>query len=113
MSDETHIIVALIGFIGIFVSAVFSYLCHKHAREINDSVNHKHEKAGPGALKLYDLVWHNFQTAQELIEWKRGYDDGPLSTGSKVFEFVQETGERLEKIENHIQEASDGLGSEG
>lgn len=102
MDDSTHIIISIIGFFGIVVSAMFSYLTHRHAREINDAVNHKHDKAGPGAAKLYDLMWENHQKADELIQWKRSYDGGPLDHGAKVVEFVETTTDRLKAIETDL-----------
>jgi len=119
MNDSTHIIVSMIGFLGIVVTAFLSYLTHRHTREINDAVNHRHER-GPDALKLYDLALDNHATTRvleqqnkalakqgnELIEWKRSYENGPLDTGSKVGEFVElvedhmtETKERLDRLE--------------
>lgn len=102
MNDSTHIIVSMIGFLGIVVTAMFGYLNHRHAREINDAVNHRHDKVGPGAPKLYDLMWENHQKADELIQWKRSYDGGPLDHGAKAVEFVVTTTERLESIEGDI-----------
>jgi len=103
VEEFTHILVALIGFIGVFVSAVFSYLCHRHAREINDAVNHRHIKTGdPNAPKLFDLVWENHQKADELIQWKRSYDGGPLDTGAKASQWVTDISQQIADIKEQI-----------
>jgi hypothetical protein len=103
MEDSTHIIVSMIGFFGVLVSALFGYLNHKHAKEINDAVNHRHDKAGPGAPKLYDLAWENHKKADELIQWKRGYDSGPLATGDRVVSFVSSTSDKLADHDHRIR----------
>ena len=102
MFDATHVIVSLIGLIGVITTSIFGYLTHKHAREINDAVNHRHEKRGEGAPKMYDLVWENHQKADELLDWKRSYEGGPLDHGAKVKDFVDGVHERLEKIEDKL-----------
>ncbi len=105
MNEEPNIIVALIGFIGIFVSAVFSYLCHRHTREINDAVNHRHAKTGdPNTPKLFDLVWENHQKADELIQWKRSYDGGPLDTGVKAHQWVNDISQQIEDLQEQIEQ---------
>ncbi len=101
-----EICVALFGLIGVMTGALFSYLGLRQSRQINDAVNHRHER-GPDALKLYDLALENHSTTRalekqsaELIEWKRSYEDvGLLDTGSKVGEFVTEVKTRLDQLE--------------
>ena len=103
MADSTHIIVSLIGLAGVSVTAVFSYLSSSRAKEINDAVNHRHEKRGADAPKLYDLAWENHRKVDELIEWKRTYQGGPLDDGNKVVDFVESTERRLSKLEGAIE----------
>ena len=101
-----EICVALFGLVGVMTGALFSYLGLRQSQQINDAVNHRHER-GPDALKLYDLALENHAStkelqvqADELIEWKRSYEDvGLLDTGSKVGEFVTEVKTRLEQLE--------------
>lgn len=79
--------------------------------EVNDAVNHRHEKRGPDAKKLYDLAVENHERARkvesqvaELVEWKRGYSEGPLDTGQKVLAFCEETSRRFSKIDEKLDE---------
>ena len=60
--DWTAIVVAVIGFFGIFSGSYFSYLCQRHSRQINDAVNRRH-KDHP---KLYDLILQNNDKTHEL-----------------------------------------------
>lgn len=71
--DATTIVVATIGFLGVFVGAWFGYLGQRHARQINDAVNHRHTRGGE-APKLYDLAWENHQKLDSLAEWKQQTD---------------------------------------
>ena len=57
--------------------------------QVNDSVNHRHEKRGDDAPKLYDLIWETHEKSDKLLEWRNGYKGGPLDSGPKVIEFVQ------------------------
>lgn len=103
-------VVAVLALIGVLITAGVSIvtvvLQHKSKRsieDINDAVNHRHEKRGEGAMKLYDLVWENHKKADELIDWKRGYEGGPLDNGQKVCDFVDTITERVEKLERGKQ----------
>lgn len=103
--------VAICTLAGVLVTSVASIACaaishrsHRSVKEINDAVNHRHEKKGPDAPKLYDLIWENHEKSNELIEWKRGYDDGPLGTGGQVDRFVEKTNRRLDRLEQQSDE---------
>ncbi len=110
--DFVEIVLGLFGLVGVMTGALFSYLGLRHSRQINDAVNHRHER-GPEALKLYDLALENRSSAnrlqhqaEELLVWKRSYEGGPLDTGAKADDFVEivgahmdETKERLDKLE--------------
>lgn len=102
---------ALISLIGA-ATAWIALRAKKAAEEANDAVNHRHKKvAAKGVevsevappLKLYDLAWENHQKVDELIQWKRGYDGGPLDSGTKVEEFVEKTNSRLQAVESNIK----------
>ena len=80
------------------VGAWFTRRAMKSIEDVNDAVNHRHVKKGEGALKLYDLVWENHCKATELIEWKRGYDGGPLDNGTKVETFVTNSSKALDDL---------------
>lgn len=112
-------ITSFLGLCGVIITSVFGYLIHKNQNQfkgdfnqskeeisqINDAVNHRHDKKGQDAPKLYDMMWENHLKADELIQWKRGYDGGPLDDGTKVQEFFDETNDRLGKIENKLTES--------
>jgi len=108
--------VATLGAIGSAVTAWLQYKAHKRLKpmdqaqrnieeltkvltEVNDAVNHKHEKRGPDAMKMYDLVWETHEKVDEVIQWKRSYDGGPLDMGHKVVNFVDRMEESCKKIE--------------
>ena len=109
MSDS--VIVACISALASIVGGWFAFSAARAAKktnitadEVNDAVNHRHQR-GEGALKLYDLVWENHQKTDELIGWKRGYEAvGLLDNGGKVSKFVDETRKRLDKVESNVTE---------
>ena len=98
MINAEHLIITFTVLLGVLTTAILSLLtayfqwkAKKDIADVNDAVNHRHVKAGDGALKLYDLVWENHQRSNELIEWKRGYDGGSFSEPAKVEQFVNQT----------------------
>ena len=93
----------LINVVASVVGGIFAYLAAHRSRQVNDAVNHRHEKRGEGAMKLYDLAWENHKATDELISWKRSYEGGPLDKGDKVREFCQQTEERLKQIETKME----------
>ena len=74
------------AYIGIAASAVYSFLSHRNAKQANDAVNHRHRTGTP---RLYDLMIRTDERVDELIEWKKSYEGGPLDSGKKVCEFVE------------------------
>jgi hypothetical protein len=96
-------IMGFIALVGVAVSAWVAVTSKRVLNEVNDAVNHRHEKRGDGAPKMYDLLWETHEKTDELIEWKRTYDGGPLSTGLKVVNFVSAVNDRLERLEDIIQ----------
>jgi hypothetical protein len=83
---EDQIIKALTLLV-VTMSAIFAKRASMQAAEANDAVNHRHADGSP---RLYDLAIRNDQRLDELLEWKRGYDGGPLDTGQKVTDFMAE-----------------------
>lgn len=80
--------------LGLLAAAFWSFMSHRQSRQVNDSVNHRHETGTP---RIYDLMISVNKTTErtearvdELIEWKRTYDGGPLADGLKVREFVDQ-----------------------
>ena len=96
------IVMGVVALIGMAVSAWVAVTSRRVLNEVNDAVNHRHEKRGGAAPKMYDLLWETHEKSNELIEWKRTYDEGPLSTGTKVVEFVGDVQDRLGNIEDKI-----------
>ncbi len=102
-------IIALIG----MYTAWHTRKVTKMSASIEDSVNHRHAKP-EGTPRLYDAIIELHQHSHrmdektdELLEWKRTYDDGPLDTGSKAFKFVEsvhELKEQVNKLEKHCKE---------
>lgn len=75
---HTHeVLVAAFGLAAVLITqtAMFlmSYLSHRKIGEINDAVNHRHDKDG-GGLKLYDLVVENHNKTKQIIEWNQKQD---------------------------------------
>lgn len=56
------IAIAAIGLIGTIVASVFAYMGAKHAREVNNSVNHR----GGNQRTLYQLAVDNNQSIARL-----------------------------------------------
>lgn len=66
----TEVLVSLFGAIGTIFASYYAYAAHKQGKhsgkainEINDAVNHRHEKGTP---RLYDMVWSNFNRVEKL-----------------------------------------------
>ena len=109
----SEVIIAALAFLGVFISqwVIFCVSIRKYRHtdkqvaEINDAVNHRHNKVNPDGTmpnKLFDLVWESHNDCKELIEWKRGYDNGPLDNGHKVVTFVAQV--------DKLQQCIDGIG---
>ena len=106
----SEVIIAALAFMGVLISqwVIFCVSMRNEKRnsrvveEINDAVNHRHLRAdssGNVPMKLYDLIWETHKKGDELIEWKRSYDHGPLDNGVKVHEFVQ----RVDKMHDTVE----------
>jgi len=79
-------VVAGFTLLGSILAAYWAQHAKREATAANDAVNHRHESGTP---RLYDLAVRNDERTKELIEWKRGYDGGPLDSGDKVEDFVR------------------------
>ncbi len=116
MNISSEHIVAIGTLCGVIFSAVmatmaayFQMRAKRDLAEVNDAVNHRTEKHGDKALKLYDLVWENHEKTDELIGWKRGYDESPLATGKQVIAYVRDTDTRVERLEKQFDQLYDVL----
>lgn len=97
MTPET--IVAAGTAIAAIAGAILAGNARKHAKDTNDAVNHRHLDEP----RLYDMVLESLAHVRELVQWKKGYEGGPLDTGRKVDNFVTETQKRLGEIENQLE----------
>ena len=78
-TDATVIIWGgVLTLIGVIVTAVFSYLSHKNAKEANAAVNHRK----PGQDRLFDMVADTRDKVIEIDEWKKRWDDMPDEIGT-------------------------------
>ncbi len=66
----TEILVSLFGALSTIFASYFAYAAHRQGKvsataidEINDAVNHRHEKGTP---RLYDMVLGNFNRIEKL-----------------------------------------------
>ena len=94
-----QIIVSAITAVGVVFVAIMGYFTHRHARDINDAVNHRHTKTdanGNMPPKLYDLVISNAERAMRLedkvdglTEWRHGYDRSAFPNAEAIDEFVK------------------------
>jgi len=67
--DWSSIVISIVSLIGICITAWLGYLGQKHAKQVNDAVNHRH-KRGTGSPKLYDLALENSKRISGLVDWK-------------------------------------------
>lgn len=121
--NTLHEIGFTIGYV--FIAAMGAYTAYqaKKAKDsgaaIEDSVNHRHLQP-QGTPRLYDAIIELHQHSHrmdektdELLEWKRTYDGGPLDGGAKVTAFVESVDElklQVQKLEHHCKkkDCSDG-----
>jgi len=60
----------------------------RKVEEINDAVNHRHDRDGDG-LKLYDLVCENRNETKMLVEWNVQQDLGCSETSQEIAKLRQ------------------------
>lgn len=80
-------IAIIVGAVAATIAAIVSNQGRKHASETNDAVNHRHRTGTP---RLYDMVLQNSVDTREVVEWKRGYEGGPLDDGDKVVAMMED-----------------------
>jgi hypothetical protein len=103
------VIIAVLTLCGVVFNGLISLMTHRNSKQINDAVNHRHQRAdenGKAPLKLYDLAIENHQKIERteqkldgLVEWKESYCDSPLNTGKGVDEFLKQFAELQLKVE--------------
>lgn len=101
LTGVVGLLTLIVGALGMMAKKILK-LC----AETNDAVNMQHERKdadGNVPPKIFDLVWENHKKTDELIGWKRGYDEGPLDNGHKVREFVDDTNKRLDHHSDELR----------
>ena len=113
MTIDSNIIVAIVMVTGVVFTAITSCLIaywqsksRKDISEVNDSVNHRHER-GANALKLYDLAFENHQKIDQIVEWQNDFRDSPFQSGDQIMRFVEGADTRVSAVESRlaVQEA--------
>lgn len=113
------ILLALISVAGVIVTAWFSYMAQKHAKEsskqvaeVNDAVNHRK----PGQDRLFDMVASTRDSVNELSEWKEKWDNmsskyrdpNEIATSFAVLEDrITTIGDRIDKQANETRKHID------
>ena len=75
----------------------------RQATEANDAVNHRHK----GQPRLFDVVLKNHGHIEELVQWKRSYDDSPWKTGEGVNEWLAKYSDRLDRLTEQCDECGE------
>ncbi len=112
-------VVAICTMITSVVTGVLAYLGKRHAREANanakatnDAVNNRH----PDHPKLYDLALSNKDSTDELIEWRRSYNESPWADGHGVKTWLEEHKDQhdqiIERLDKECLKCRIGLGIE-
>lgn len=118
--DHSEVISHLLYLCGLLATAILSgiaaYISHrmnKSVDEVNDAVNHRHAKGGPGAPKLYDAMLHLHEKldsvdakTESLMEWKIGYQSSinPFKDADGIREYVQVTEAHFKEIEDKSEQ---------
>jgi peptidoglycan hydrolase CwlO-like protein len=91
LSVNKDTVVALITLSGVILSVFYSKKAQNNAYQANRAVNCRM----PGEPTIWEMVRETKQDVKEiqkevrgLTSWKEGYKDGPLDSGHKVEEFV-------------------------
>lgn len=92
------IVGAVMTFLGVLVTAVFSYLGHKEAKGANAAVNHK----GPEEDRLFDMVVQTRNEVKEIRAWKQEKVDLDAEVADKLVS-------QFKAIDNRIITTSDML----
>lgn len=98
-----NVIIAALTIIPASIGAIAAVMSARHSKQANDSVNHRHVTGTP---RLYDFALENHKKVDELVGWKRGFDDTPWNSGNGVEKWLKEHDakhrdfiERIEKLE--------------
>jgi hypothetical protein len=104
-----QIVISLITLVGVIITAAMGYYTHRHARDVNDAVNHRHARTdenGNTPPKLYDLAINNSlklddhtKRLEELQIWKRGYKGSAFPDADAVNGFVDSIEKRINSLE--------------
>ena len=95
------------------VTAFLQYRAKKELAQVNDAVNHRHEKRGEMAPKLYDLLFENYIKTEslevkvdEIVAWKDGYSGTAFSDAEAIDEYIHETDDRIKELEQESDRSS-------
>lgn len=84
---------AIAEIVGLSLVIALTFVTRTHAKKaadqatsVNDAVNHRH----PDTPRLFDLVVSNKLSTDELLEWKRSYNDSPWKDGEGVRKWLEE-----------------------
>lgn len=104
---DASIVVGLLTLIGTIVASVYSRRGSKQATEANKAVN----GIAPGETRLYDLVFEGRLKQEELLAWKRSWDESPWRDGEAIREWFDQSEEdhkkrdrKLDSIEARIHQ---------
>jgi hypothetical protein len=112
----SHLLYALGLIMTAILSGVAAWISHRMSRaveEVNDAVNHRHVKAGPGAPKLYDALIHLHEKvddlsskAFELSEWKKGYESksNPFRDADSIKDYTSAISKSINDLELKMAE---------
>ena len=91
---EPEVLVALLTFLGVVVSSIFSVLGHKNAKAANNAVNNVEDPSQP---RIYDLAVQNSlnvgeikHDTEELIDWKDSFNDSPWASGEDAKQWLED-----------------------
>ena len=96
-----NIIISALTIVPASIGAIAAVMSARHSKQANDAVNHRHITGTP---RLYDLALENHQKVDELVGWKRGYDESPWNNGSGVEEWLKEHDDTHAAIIKRIEE---------
>jgi hypothetical protein len=94
-SDVVKLVLGIVTFAGVCVTAYYSFRGQREARGANRAVNGNAE----GTVRLYDLAVNHQKDLDVLSAWMKSYQGGPLDKGHKVVTFVQEHHEFVENTQ--------------
>lgn len=97
---DSSVVVAVITLVGVLITAGVSIItaslqviAKRHLEDVNDAVNHRHQKGGPAAPKLYDLALDN----RERMDRIEGRAD-------RIERHCERTDERVRVLTQHVHQ---------